>query len=162
MKLEAFVPRSSSAFVFTVAMACYDRMIASFLGGIVYLFHFRPPPPSVWESRGLPVLGVISAVFVAPLLESCILIGIIELLRWGKSPVWVQVFVAAAALAGPHSFEWGPHAFVAMPDFAIQAAAYLYWRTTSRKKGFAVVAGIHALHNLIPAMSLLGNATRGV
>jgi hypothetical protein len=136
-------------------------MIASILGGILYLFQFSPPPPSLWESRGLPVLGFISAVFAAPLLESCILIGIIELLRWIKSPGWVQVFVAAAALAGPHSFEWGPHAFVAMPDFTIQAAAYLYWRSTSRRKAFAVVAGIHALHNVIPAILLISDATRG-
>src|SRR4051794_20295571 len=148
LKLEVFVPRSSSAFVFTVAMACYDRMIASFLGGFAYLVSVKSPPPSVWESRRLPLVGFTVAVFFAPLIESCFLIAIIELLRWLKCPGWVQVFVAAAALAGPHSFEWGPHALFALPDFAIQAAAYLYWRTPSRAKAFAVVAGIHALYNL--------------
>jgi hypothetical protein len=102
-KLESFLPRSGSAPVFVVTMACYSWVAAGFISSIVYLLHFRPPPPSVWELRGLPLVGVISNLLVAPLLETCILIGAIELLRWLKSPGWLQVFLAAAILAGPHA-----------------------------------------------------------
>ena len=103
-------------------------------------------------------MGVISTMLVAPLLESCILIGAIELLRWLKLPGWLQAFLAAAILSGPHSLGWGPLASVVMPGFAIQAASYLYWRPRSAKKGFAVVVCIHALSNLIPAVLITRNA----
>jgi hypothetical protein len=156
LKLEAFVPRSRSAFVFTIVMACYNRMITSLLGGIVYLFHVRSSPLGYVAFNGRPIAGAILAVFFAPIIESCILIALIEFLRWVKTPAWVQIFIAAAVLAVPHSFSWGPHVLFAMPDFTIQAASYLYWRSSSWKKAFAVVACIHALHNLFPAMAAFG------
>jgi hypothetical protein len=52
--------------------------------------------------------------------------------------------------------------FVVLPSFVIQAAAYLYWREVSRKSGFAVVASIHALANLFPALYTIAYATRKV
>jgi hypothetical protein len=160
VKLWAFVPRTRSAFVFTIIMACYGRMAESLLSGIVYIFHFGSSSGYL-ESHRRSVAGAFAAVFFAPIIESSILIAAIELLRWMKAPGWLQVFLAAAILAGPHSFQWGPLAFVVMPGFTIQAASYLYWRSISWKKAFAVVACIHALLNLSPAMRDIGNATRG-
>jgi len=50
-----------------------------------------------------------------------------------------------------------------LPSFCIQAASYLYWRRTSWKIAFWVVASIHALINVIPALSAFAaNATRRV
>jgi hypothetical protein len=105
---------------------------------------------------------VIEALLFAPLFESAILFAAIELLRYMKAPAWLQVFFAAVVLAIPHSFAWGwePYAFVVAPSFAIQAASYLYWRPESRKRAFAVVACIHALHNLTPAISIIAHAIR--
>lgn len=133
-------------------MACYSWMAASFITSIVHLLHFGTRPSGAWESDVPPVVGVISAVLLEPLLESCVLIGAIELLRRLKLSGWLQIFLAAVILAGPHSLGWAPYAFIAMPGFTIQAAAYLYWRSTSRKRAFAVVVGIHALHNLTPTI----------
>jgi hypothetical protein len=141
-------------------MACYDWAITSLLGATVYVLHFPPRPPSFWESHGDTVAHVIEPLLFAPLLESCILIGVVELLRWLRSPGWLQVLFAAAVVAAPHSFQYAPYAFVVAPSFAIQAASYLYWRATSRTVGFAVAACIHALHNLIPTMSIVAYATR--
>jgi hypothetical protein len=155
-----FLPQSGSAFVFIVVMAGYSSLATALISAIVYLLHYGPSPPSVWELRGQPVWGAVNGVVFAPLFESCILVGMIELLRWLKSPRWLQVFGAAAVLAGPHSLRWAPHAFVCLPDFSLQAASYLYWRPNSRTKGFAVVSCLHAIHNLIPAIWMLGNATR--
>jgi hypothetical protein len=146
--------------LFTVVVACYDRMITSLTVPIAYMLHFGAPPLVSWQARGQPVFGALVEVLFAPLVESCILIGAIELLRWLRAPGWLQVLAAAGILAGPHSFRWGPEGILVMPSFTIQAASFLYWRARSWKKGFAVVAAIHALSNLMPAMWIVAHAHR--
>jgi hypothetical protein len=160
--LNVFLPRSASAFVFTVVVVCYDLVLTSLFGAIVDIWHFPLRPPSFWESHGDPTAHVINALLFAPLFESCILIGVVELLGWLRAPAVVQVFIAAVVVAVPHSYTWGwePYAFIVTPSFAIQAASYLYWRAVSRKRGLVVVVSIHALHNLIPALSIIAYATR--
>ena len=64
------------------------------------------------------------------------------------------------SLAAFYAWHWPPYAFVVLPSFVIQAAAYIYWRVVSRTRGFAVVAGIHALANLLPALYTIAYATR--
>ena len=110
----------------------------------------------------IPAAHAIEALVFAPLFESCFLIAVIELLRWLRTPTVVQVLLAAAAVAAPHSYTWGwePYAFIVAPSFAIQAASYTYWRAVSRMQGFAVVASVHALHNLVPTLALIAYATR--
>lgn len=160
--LEAFLPRSGSVFVFIPVAACYDFAITALFAMMVYVLHFPPRPPSFWESHGDPAAHVIEALWFAPVLESCVLVGLIELLRWMKAPAVAQVFFSAVILAGPHSYTWGwePYAFIVAPSFAIQAASYIYWRAASRTRGLIVVVSIHALHNLIPAMFIIEHATR--
>lgn len=157
-----FLPRSRSASVFTLSLACYDWALTALFGALVRLFHFSPRPIEFWETHGAPVAIAIATLVFAPIVESAILIGIIELLGWIRMSVVVQVFVSALLVAGAHSVSWAwtPYAFVVFPSFVIQSGAYLYWRRHSRKQGFAVVAFIHALHNLIPMMYTVAYATR--
>lgn len=162
LKPAMFLPQGGSGFVFVVAMAGYSSIATTLLSAIVYLLRYGPSPPSVWEIHGQPFLAALSGVVFAPLFETCILVGVIELLRWMRSPTWLQVFGAAAVLAGPHSLRWAPHAFVSMPDFSLQAASYIYWRPRSPKKAFTIASCIHALHNLAPVIWMLGDATRKV
>jgi hypothetical protein len=160
--LEAFLPRSGSVFVFISVVACYSFAITALFAVMVGVLHFPPRRPSFWESHGDPAAHLIEALAFAPLLESCVLIAVIELLRWLRTPTVVQVLLAAIALAAPHSHSWGwePYAFIVAPSFAIQAASYIYWRAVSRMQGFAVVASIHALHNLVPALAIIAYAAR--
>ena len=160
--VNPFLPRSASVFVFIPVVACYDWAITVLFDAIVRVLHFPPRPPSFWESHGDPTAHVVDALLLAPLIESCLLVGAVELCRLLRAPVIVQVFIAALLVAVPHSYTWGwePYAFIVTPSFAIQAAAYVHWRTVSRKRGFAVAASIHALHNLVPAMSIIAHATR--
>jgi hypothetical protein len=160
-KLDAFLPRSGSPLVFVLTMACYDLAITLLLGALVRLSHLPPRPQSFWESHGDPMAHIIEALLFAPLLESALLFSVVELLRWLRAGPWLQVVFAAVVTAGPHSFTWGwePYAFIVAPSFAIQAASYLYWRTVSRWQGFAVVVCIHALHNLLPTMSIIARVT---
>src|ERR1700738_504229 len=161
-KLEAFLPRSGSTFVFILTVACYGFVITALVAVMVAVLHFPPRPPSFWESHGDPVAHVIEALLFAPLLESCILIGAVELVRWLRAPGWLQVVFAAVLVAVPHSFTWGwePYAFIVAPGFALQAACSLYWRAVSRRRGFAVVVSIHALHNFIPTLAMIAYASR--
>jgi hypothetical protein len=160
---ESFLPRSSSATVFTLSLACYDWALTALFGAVVRLFHFSPRPIEFWETHGDPMAVAIATLLFAPIVESAILIGIIELLGWMRMSMVVQVFLAGLLVAVAHSFSWAwtPYAFVVLPSFVIQSGAYLYCRRISRKQGFAVVVSIHALHNLIPMMYTIAYATRG-
>jgi len=163
-KFDAFLPRSASPIVFVLVVTCYVYALTALFAAIVQLFHFSPRPLSFWETHGDPTAHIIEGLVFAPLIETCILVAIIELLRWIRIQPVAQVFLAGALVAGPHSYawHWGPYAFVVLPSFVIQAAAYLYWRDVSRKSGFVVVASIHALANLLPALYTIAYATREV
>jgi hypothetical protein len=93
-------------------------------------------------------------------IESLIVVGTIELVRWLRAPVWLQVAAGALFIAALHSFPWRARGLLVAPAFAIEAASYLYWRSSSRRIGYAVIVGIHALSNLIPAIATVANATK--
>ena len=161
-KFDAFLPRSASPIVFVLVFACYDVTLVALFATVVRLFHFPPRPLSFWETHGDPTAHIIEGLVFAPVLETCILVGFIELLRLMRVPTVALVFLAGSALALPHSFtwDWSPYAFVVLPSFILQAAAYVYWRRVSRKCGFAVVASIHAVANLFPALYTIAYVTQ--
>ena len=163
-QFDTFLPRSDSPFVFVLVVTCYDYALTSLFSAIVRLVHFPPYRPSFWESHGDPAAHVIEDLLFAPLIETCILVAVIEFLRWVRVPPVFQIFLAGSLLAWPHSFarDWGPYGFVVTPSFLIQAASYLYWKKVSRKRGFAVVASIHALSNLLPALYAIAHTTSKV
>lgn len=109
------------------------------------------PPPSFYL-RGDPA-DIVSLLVTAPLFESLVSIGVFELLRRFHAPERVQIFVTALFISGLHAPKWWPHAVIVLPTFCIQTASYLYWRRTSWKTAFWVVALIHALDNILPALS---------
>jgi hypothetical protein len=92
-------------------------------------------------------------LIAAPLIESLFLVGVFELVRRFRAPEAVQVLVAALFISEAHVWRWWPHAVIVLPSFCIQAASYLYWRRTSWRIAFWVVASIHSLINVIPALS---------
>jgi hypothetical protein len=73
-------------------------------------------------------------------------IGMIELLRWLRLPVWLQV--TGSATISTFSHVPIAHALAVAPGWFIMATAYLIWRRVSWKVGFAIIASIHALLNL--------------
>jgi hypothetical protein len=163
-KFDAFLPRSASPIVFVLVVTCYDYALTALFAAIVRLFHFPPRPLQFWETHGDPTAHIIEGLVFAPLIETCILVAIIELLLWLRVPTLALIFLAGGLSAWPHSYawRWAPYAFVVLPSFIIQATAYVYWRQVSRKRGFAVVASIHALANLLPALYTIAYATRKV
>jgi hypothetical protein len=156
IRWRSFLPRSRSKVVFVLAMASYTLAAAALLRAIATACGAPRPPLSVLLKHGYPGLDVIALVLLAPVIESLVLIGLIEFLRWLRSPVWLQLTLAASicVLAElPVS-----HAFVIAPGWFIMAAAYLVWREVSWKVGFVIIASIHALLNLSPAILTIGYA----
>ena len=157
----AFCPRGDSKVVFVVAMTGYAVAANYLLGTIFWMAGAPQPPVGTLTERGYPALEIIALLLLAPVIESFVLIGMIELMRWLRVPPSVQVVVSAVVFALLHALE-GVGGLAVAPGWAIMAIAYLAWRHISWRLGFLVVASIHALLNLIPAISTLVYATRNI
>jgi len=154
-----FVPRGQSKLVFVLAVTPYGFMLSMLIGAVARAFHLPPAPISYYAHFG-PIGDLISSLVFAPIFESFLLLGLIELARVLRGPHWAQVVAAASVIAILHCFPWRAHGLTIAPVFAIQAASYLYWRPTSRKAAYGVVAWMHLLHNLIPAISAVAHSMR--
>ena len=158
MKLHAFLPRSDSKIVFVLVMVCYALTATVSMRTVASACGVPHPGPGLLLERGSPAAHVIVLLFLAPIVETLLLIGTIELFRKLRSPYWLQVACSTAFIAILHSEAANPWGVAVVPSFAIQSLAYLYWRRVSWKTGYAVVASMHALLNVLPAISALGYA----
>lgn len=153
IRFRSFFPRTRSPVVFALVIGCYCITLTLFIGGWARVAHLRRPFPYFYL-RGDPA-DIISLLVVAPLIESLVLVGVFELLRRFHAPQTVEVFISALFISALHVRPWWPHAIIVLPAFCIQAASYLYWRRISWKTAFCVLAAIHALANVLPALSAL-------
>jgi len=143
-------------------MACYSWTLTSLLQTVGYAIDLFPRPAELLAARQseniLIDLGWL--LLFSPVIESLLLVAIIELLRWLHSPPWLQLFASAFVLAALHCIPWPRRGIIVAPSFVIDAFSYLYWRSTSRRSAFGITACLHALHNVIPAISTVGHALR--
>jgi hypothetical protein len=160
IRLTSFIPRSRSKVVFALVMSCYCITLSSFVSTWRRTAHVQSPPAAFYLDYRDPVGNVISLLLLAPVIESLLLVGVFELVRRAHAPEVVQVLVAAMFISEAHVWPWWPHAVIVLPSFCIQAASYLYWRRSSWKTAFWVLVSIHALDNVIPALSTIGYPTR--
>lgn len=155
IRLRSFLPRSRSKVVFILVMACYSIALGRLVSTIVRAFHVNEPPIGLFaNANGEPTAHVVDLLFLAPLIETLMLLILIELFRRLRFPGWLQVLLPALLIGILHSPGWWPRGFIVAPSFAIDACAYLYWRPVSRKVAYGVVVAVHALHNFIPAVSI--------
>ena len=101
MKLGSFIPRSESKIIFVVVMVCYTQTLTALIHGVLIPFHFDLAPPPFAAPASMPFLQIAEGVIASPLVESAILIGLIELL----DPLWLQVVVATVGIGLLHSFS---------------------------------------------------------
>jgi acetyl esterase/lipase len=158
ISLRSFVPRTRSKVIFALVMGCYCISLGSFVSVWAYAAGL-PGPPRAFYLRGTTP-DVFGLLIFAPLIESLMLVGVFELLRRARAPGWAQVVTSAVFMAELHVFPWWPHGFIVLPSFLIQSGSYSYWRRVSWKDAFWVLVSIHALNNLIPAVSAIGRALR--
>lgn len=154
MNRPSFLPRSESKVVFVLVMVCFTWTLNSLLQTLVDAFHSAPAYlPGLFTLHGKPEMRVGDLLLFSPIVESLILVAVIEVLRWISCPTWVQICGSTIIIAILHSVGWRPWGLIVAPGFAVQAFSYLYWRSGSRTIAFAIVVCIHALHNLMPAIS---------
>lgn len=93
-------------------------------------------------------------VLFAPVTETLIMGSILLLLRRLVPEPWA-VAISAAGWGIVHSlqaFAWG---LVIWWPFLVFSAVFMVWCRRSVAGAFAVVSALHALHNLLPALTLL-------
>lgn len=160
MQRYSFFPKSESKVIFVLATVCFTWTLTSLLRTVVDAVHFVPPGPGLFTVPGKPAMRVTDLLFFTPIIESLFLVAVIELICWLHGPLWSQILGSTLVLALLHSVGWKPWGLIVAPSFAIMAFSYHYWRSISRKLAFSIVVCIHALHNLMPAISNLAYAIR--
>jgi hypothetical protein len=152
---RGFLPRSDSKWVFILAMVAYARILQSTLQ------YFIEPliGSNLWMQHVIgwgPVLSnAAEAVVFAPIWETLLLVGIIELFRWVRKPVFIQVLLSTVALGVVDGFHWWPHGVVVLPFFLLCAVSYLYWRAAGWRTAMGIVILIHAVSNCVPTTWLV-------
>ena len=95
------------------------------------------------------VFGLIS-IFIAPIIESLALIGVMRLLELIKLQEYANIAISSTAAAAAHGIfspAWGLIVFF---PFVIFSATYLVWRNPETSRGFKMCCGVHAIHNCLP------------
>jgi hypothetical protein len=147
--------------VFVLTMGCYSIAVASFMSGWTRVAGLTNPPPIFYsDARNDPLGYVFWILTFGPIIESLILVAVFELARRAHAPVAIQIFIAALFISELHVYPWWPHGVIVLPGFCIEAASYYYWRRKSWKDAYWVVVFIHALNNVIPALSAIRYAIR--
>lgn len=160
IRFRSFLPRTRSKLVFAIVMTCYALILSRFLNTLVWASTGQSRPWDFNFDVHHPVLSVFLLILFAPLFETLQLVAVIELTRWSRAPEFVQIMAGAWVISLFHAKPWAPYAIIVFPAFCIQAMAYLQYRRSCWKDGFKAVVFIHALGNLMPAISVVGAAAR--
>src|SRR5258705_9333904 len=127
-------------------------MVESVIAALMRAFRVSVSQVADYERHG-PLLAILALLILAPVIESLVLLGLIELCRKLRAPAWIQVVAPACVLASGHLSGLPAHPIVVAPAFFIDAASYLYWRPFSKRIAYTIIVFIHSLCNLIPAIS---------
>jgi hypothetical protein len=100
IRLSSFIPRSRSKVVFALVMGCYCVTLGSFVSVWARVAHV-PNPPRAFYLRG-DAADIIALLVVAPILESLVLVGVLELVRRVRAPAVAQVLVTALFISELH------------------------------------------------------------
>lgn len=163
--LNVFIPRSDSRSVYIFAMVCYSIAIdvtAGRVAEVLGLWTARSTPQALSNARHM-VAGpwwkhAVMDLLLSPIVESLMIVAIIELLRRLKFSVTTGIVVATLIFSALHSITipiWG---LICVAGFFIQSASYVYWRGTSFWAGLQAIVLIHAFSNLPPLLYMLGRS----
>jgi hypothetical protein len=163
---QRFLPRSSSKAVFLFVMTCYSFTLKAVIGLVIRLLGLWPVTidslthlprlvrPGIDRSTGTIVTAIIDPLVIAPIAESLVVIGIIELLRRLNFNAVIQILVSASLSCFLHSIQYPFWGFEVAPVFFIGAAAYVYWRRVSFWSGTQMIILLHFFLNSIVFISV--------
>ena len=159
---ERFLPRSQSKAVFLFVMTCYSLTITAVEARVIRLLGLWPeisdPVTHVHRLVQLHMEDnrlVIVALLGAPIVESFVFIGIIELLRRLRLNTAVQVIVPVSLFCFLHSIPYHFYGFWVAPFFLISAGAYVYWRRVSFWIGAEMIILLHFFSNAMAFLSVV-------
>jgi hypothetical protein len=158
---EQFLPRGQSKAVFIFATLCYSFTVTDIEARLIRVFGLwpvrvdpvrhvlRPVRPGVDNSN------IIDLLLISPVIESFIMIGIIELLRRLKFNIVIQVMTSVSLLCLLHGMLYPFYAFLVAPTFLIYAGTYVYWRRISFWVGAEMIILLHFFSNAMPFLSVV-------
>lgn len=161
-----FLPRAPSKTVYLFVTACYGFTIETLEGKLIAILRLWPVTVDPVRHAVRPVrpgidgAKIIDLLFLAPALESLFVIGIIELLRYFRLNVWIQLGVSTLAICLLHSCIYSFWGFVVAPSFLLGAATYVYWRRNSFWTGALMIIMLHACLNFPPFLTILADYAR--
>jgi hypothetical protein len=141
-------------------MACYDIALSTVTARLLRVFGWWPMTTGGPTVASRPVdLGVASNTLLdflwTPFVESALLIGLIELIRYLKGGVFVQVGVSTLFICALHSLQqptiWG---LAVLPGFFINTSAFVYWRKVSFWTAAQVMVILHFFSNTLPILAV--------
>lgn len=145
---------------------CYSVALAAVVSSLITF-------AGLWETRKHPQDDSLEYVrpgidngrlddllFLGPFVESILIIGIIEVLRWLRFGTGAQVGTSACAIFLVHVVDFRYSAISLLPVFLIHGATYIYWRRVSFLVGVQMIIGLHFLFNLMPAMTVIWERLR--
>ena len=118
-----------------------------------WLFPDVPSPKLPTEG----MIAFVALVIISPLVETLIMAAVIEIGLLALPPLPV-VLLSSIGWGIAHSLSAPTWGMVIWWPFLIFSTLYVTWRGEGRVKAIAIVATVHALNNLIPAVILLRSA----
>lgn len=157
---KAFIPRADSRWVFVVTMLCYEMFIARVSSELVRILGLWPTVADKVTQTNRPARPGIEdigafAFFVAPLVESLLLVGVIELLSYFKLHTHSQVIGAAILMSLLHAIEFPIWGLLVLPLFVIDASTFVFWRNRSVWRALLMVFALHLLSNAVSTLHIL-------
>lgn len=160
--LKGFLPRSESRAIYIFTMACYDIAISLLGGRLATSLGLWVPVSSGALSNAQRITALpwwhhaVVDLLISPVIESLVLIGIIELIRHLNFSVTSGIVVSTLFFSLLHSATIPVWGIICIPAFFIESASYVYWRRISLWAGFQTVVLLHFCSNVAPFLYSLG------
>jgi uncharacterized membrane protein YvlD (DUF360 family) len=162
--LHSLVPRTSSKLAFVFTFSAYGIAIGIINAKIIRLIGLWPV---MADSEGItrsiqPGLeqGTILRALIGPLIETILLIVVIEGLRKIRTAPIVQILLSAILICILHSTSipiWG---LLVLPTFFFDTAAYVYWRPKSFWVAAQIMYAVHFFCNLQAFLTIVERTFR--
>jgi hypothetical protein len=159
--LEWLLPRNPPKSLFLFVMACYALTLGRLEMLLIQLgrrWLTAGPYRSLQHSYPNDPLGrqLFDLLLLGPVIESFILVAVLELCRRLKLGVAIQVAVPAAILCLMHTSRafpfWG---LIVAPLFLADAATYLFWRRRSVWVGMMMAILLHFFCNAFAGIATI-------
>ena len=150
MRLPAYLTdaeKPGRAILLGWATATIPALALSALASLV----FDPSTQPKFDMSG-PVALFLLVIF-APLFETLIMAGVLEVLRRFLKP-WTAALVSAIGWGVVHSLQAAAWGVVIWWVFLVFSRLYLVWRPRSIGLAILIPFTVHALNNLFPALAV--------